>query len=121
MYVWSHDLYFSSQFELYFSSQFEHQDWADVGITELYGREYHNIGSQDVSNVLSSLEGKLMEVLVPHHLSETESKAIEPAMQLFKSNVKLEEMHNDVKIYIEACIAQKTFDEDIVMLVTDDH
>ena len=90
-------------------------------MTELYGWEYHNIGSQDVSNVLSSLGGELMQVLVPRHLSEAESKAIEPAVQLFKSKVQLKRMHNDVKIYIDTCIAHKSFDEDIVVLVTDDH
>ena len=119
-YVRSHDLYFF----LTIIIQFEHQDWvdfSDVGMTELYGREYHNVGSQDVSNVLSSLEGELMQVLVPRHLSEAESKAIEPAVQLFKSKAQLERMHNDVKIYIEACIARKVFDEDMVVLVTDDH
>ena len=74
-----------------------------------------------MSTVMSTLETELMAAVAPLQLTPPEAKAAESAVALLSSKSGLDKLHNDVKIYIEACIARNNLEGKVVMLVTDDH
>ena len=54
-------------------------------------------------------------------LTDIQRKAIDPAVRAFADNAILGRVTNDIRIYIEACIAHKEQARDTVILITDDH
>ena len=96
--------------------------WEELGIEELYGSSYYNIDQKVATNVLSSLHTKLMEAIAAMPgLTDIQRKAIDPAVRAFADNAILGRVTNDIRIYIEACIAHKEQARDTVILITDDH
>ena len=53
-----------------------------------------------------------MHELAPLHLTPLESRMIEPAVQIFKSMAQFDQIHNNVKMYIEACITRNNIKGD---------
>ena len=79
-------------------------NFVDVGLTELYDSCYR-VQSQEVSSVTSILELGLMAAVAPLELTPLEARAVESALTIMSNKNSLDKLHNDVKIYIEACIA----------------
>ena len=106
-----------------FCPQFREQAWKccdEVGIQELCDLCYH-VSPSDVNNVVSALESELMAAVAPMHLTPMEKEAVLPAVNAFANKATMERLADDIKIYIEACIARQKLRGNVVMLVTDDH
>ncbi len=106
-----------------FSPQFRENAWKcceEVGIEELYDLCYH-VSPSDVNNVVSTVESELMAAVAPRHLTPMEKKAVLPAINAFANQATMARLAEDIKIYIEACIASQKLRGNVVMLVTDDH
>ena len=105
------------------ASQFREQAWKcceEVGIEELYDFCYY-ISPSNVNNVVSTVESELMAAVTPMHLTPMEKKAVLPAINAFANQVTMARLTDDIKIYIEACIACQKLRDHVVMLMTDDH
>ena len=59
--------------------------------------------------------------LCPMNLTPMEKKAVLLAINVFANQATMARLTEDIKIYIEACIARQKLQGNVVMLVTDDH
>ena len=106
-----------------FCPQYREQSWKcceEVGIQELSDLCYH-VSPSDVNNVVSTIESELMAAVAPMHLTPLEKKAVLPAVNALANKGTMERLADDIKIYIEACIARQKLQGNVMMLVTDDH
>ena len=62
-----------------------------------------------------------MASVAPLQLTLPVAKSAESAVALLSNKSSVDILHNDVKIYNEACIAWSNLEGRVVMLVTDDH
>ena len=62
-----------------------------------------------------------MAAVAPLELTPPEARAVDSALTIMSSKSSLDKLHNDVNIYIEACIARNNLQGNVVMLVTNDH
>ena len=92
----------------------------EVGIEELFDMCYH-VSMKDTNTILSMLDSELKAVITPMKVTPAELKALTPAVQTFSDASALQKVSQDVRIYIEVCIAHKQLKGSVVMLVTDDH
>ena len=67
---------------------------------------YH-ISPSDKNNVVSTVESELMVAIAPRHLTPMEKKAVLPAINAFANQATMARLAEDIKIYIEACIASQ--------------
>ena len=85
----------------------------------MYGSSYR-LSPSEVSNVITLVESELMSFTIT---SPAQAKALESAFHTLTNKKSVERIHNDVKIFIEACIARSRDVQggSVVMLVTNDH
>ena len=106
-----------------FSPQFREQALKcceEVGIEQLCDLCYH-VSPADVNSVVSTVESELMAAIALMNLTPMEKKAVLPAINAFANQATMARLTEDIKIYIEACIACQKLQSNVVMLVTDDH
>ena len=84
--------------DMFFSFNRSRANYEDVGFEVLYGSS-HRLSSSEVSNV----ESELISFTIN---SPAQAKALESAFHMLTNKKSVERIHNDVKIFIEACIAR---------------
>ena len=110
--------------------QHKKQDWAhfcSLGIVELYGQYYRAIKVHHIDIVVSSLRNELTTSLVDGTFSEDdpEKRALEQALSSLSSTVTVEDLKNDIRIYMEVTISRTKCNAIAsgpeIMVITDDH
>ena len=104
--------------KIFFLNSFKSKVGPTVGFEELYSSCYRLIPSE-VSNVITLVESKLMSLTIS---TPAQAKALESAFYTLANKKSVERMQNDIKIFIEACIARNDVrGSSVVMLVTNDN
>lgn len=75
----------------------------------------------DTNAVLSTLHSKLKATITPMKLTPAELEAVQPAIETLSDASALGRHSQDVRIYVEVCVAHKELTGNVVMLVMDDH
>ena len=91
-------IYLQCWFDDVFSFNRSRANYEDVGFEVLYGSS-HRLSSSEVSNV----ESELISFTIT---SPAQAKALESAFHTLTNKKSVERIHNDAKIFIEACITR---------------